>query len=58
MLQDTYLIYSIIMFIQTILDSLDHMLTKTSLLLTYKSTFTSYGDRAFDNFLQHGFAHT
>ena len=31
MLQDTYQTYSVIMFIQTILDSLDHMLTNISL---------------------------
>ena len=31
MLQDTYQTYSIILFIQTILDSLDHMLTNISL---------------------------
>ena len=36
--------------IQTILDSLDHMLTNIS-LYTYKRTFTSYGDKAFANFV-------
>ena len=48
MLQDTYQTYSIIMFIQTILDSWDHMLTNTRELLLHMVT---YGDKAFVNFV-------
>ena len=45
MLQDTQ-IYSIIMFIQTILDSKDHMLTNIS-LHTRELLLHNYGNKAF-----------